>query len=75
MPEILPGDPTEAGPDTRNNEPPPDWDDLMMFAEEETCFARQRHRASTKDDRRMLIEAIDRALVFLTDAKGVLNAR
>jgi hypothetical protein len=73
-PESLPGNPTDAGPDTRNNEPPPAWDDLMMFAEEESCFARRRHRANTKEGRRFLVEAIDRAEAFLAAAKEALGA-
>jgi hypothetical protein len=72
--ETLPGDPTEAGPDTRNTEPPMQWDDYMMYAEEESCFARRRHRANSKADRRLLVEAIDRAQVFLESAKAALNA-
>jgi hypothetical protein len=75
-PEILPGNPTEAGPDTRGNEPPPAWDDWMMYAEEDLCFARRRYRASgTKEDRRKLIEAIERAETFLISAKAAINAR
>jgi len=71
----LPGNPSDAGPDTRNTEPEPEWDDLLMYAEEETCFARRRHRANTPDDRRLLVEAIMRAESFLESAKAALHAR
>ncbi len=71
----LPGDPTEAGPDTRNIQPDPEWDDLMIFAGEELQFSRHRFRAKTADDRRQIVEAIMRAESFLMSAKEALRAR
>jgi hypothetical protein len=74
MPEILPGNPTEAGPDTHKiDEPEPDWDDLMCFAREELQFAQTRYRANTYQDRRQLILAIMRAKAFLDSAKDELK--
>ncbi len=70
----LPGDPTEAGPDTRIDVPDPEWDDFMMFAAEELNFSRYRHRASTNEDRRLNIQAICRAEAFLASAKEALQA-
>ncbi len=72
MPETLPGDPTEAGPDTRvaavRN-----WEDEMEDAEEESRFARHRHRATTPEGRRQLLEAICRAEEFFAAAKESLR--
>lgn len=77
MPETLPGDPTEAGPDSQssrdNGEPDPDYKDLIMFAEEETCFARQRYFANTSDGRRHLLEAIYRAKAFLDSSEMIIK--
>ena len=72
MREILPGNPSDAGPDARSNEPPPSYDDLMMFAEEESCFARRRHRANSSEGRRQLLEAIYRGKQFFDDAERAI---
>lgn len=73
MPETLPGDPTEAGPDSRIDGPEPDWDDFMCYAREELQFAQTRHRARTPQDRTQLILAIMRAESFLDSAKDELK--
>ncbi len=73
MRESLPGDPTEAGPDYRHDIPEPDYDDLMMYAEEETSFARRRNRANTPAGRMQLVLAIMRAESFLDSAKMKLK--
>ena len=73
-PETLPGNPTDAGPDTRN-EPPLQWSDCIMFAEEELCFARRRNTLKTRMEREALLTAIARAENLLADAKKVIRAR
>ncbi len=71
--ETLPGDPTEAGPDTRRSEPPPAWDDWMIYAEEELWQARRLWRAGTREDRLRHIAACDSAIAKLEAAKEVLR--
>ncbi len=74
MREILPGNPTEAGPDTRN-EPPMTWKDMMQHAEEECFFSRRRHDPDTKEGKRLLLKAIFAAQEYLTSAAEAINGR
>ncbi len=67
MREILPGNPTEAGPESRN-EPEPDVKDLMRDVEEELCFARRNFGIRTVEDMRKLAEAIESAQEKLQSA-------
>ncbi len=73
MPETLPGNPTDAGPDIRANQPPPSWDEFLMYAEDELKQARRLRRDSRSDERRLQIAAIERAEQFLADAKEQLR--
>ncbi len=74
MPESLPGDPTEAGPDNRTQAiAAKDWHDLMCYAKEDVQFALARYGARTKTDRSMLREAIAKATEMLHDADVILR--
>jgi predicted Zn-dependent protease len=78
MSESLPGNPTDAGPDTRKRvivEAYPDWWDLMVEAEEELCFSRRRGSTHTIAERAFLRAHIDKAIDFLQQAKEAINAK
>lgn len=73
-PETLPGNPSEAGPDNRQQAiAENDWHDLMTYSREETQFALVRYGARTREDRRQLREAIARATQLLADADKILK--
>ncbi len=69
MPETLPGNPTDAGPDTRRDEPPPDVKDLMIYAEDISARARRDFGLQTVADRRAIVTAIDEAIERLQEAR------
>ncbi len=77
-PETLPGNPTDAGPDTRSNEPPPAWDDCMIFAEDATANSRRARRVATSEDIKAQLDAIHLSREWLLEAEfnllGMLTA-
>ncbi len=74
MREILPGNPTEAGPESRN-EPPMTFIDMMQNAEEECFFSRRRYDPSIPAEKVLLLKAIFDAQEYLTSAAEAINAR
>ncbi len=74
MPESLPGDPTEAGPDTRKrNASEQSWHDLEADAIGELQFAMHNHGFRTLLDIRMQRVAITDAINLLMDADSILQ--
>ncbi len=79
MPESLPGDPTEAGPDgdTPDNltqaMADKNWNDMGHYLIEDLQFALRRFGDRTHDDRSMLREAFTRTAQIATDAEHILR--
>ena len=74
MREILPGNPTEAGPESRP-EPPMTYKDFMQNAEEECFFSRRRYDPEVPVEKALLLKAIFDAQEYLTSAAEAINGR
>ncbi len=73
MREILPGNPTESGPDARP-EPPMTYKDFMQNAEEECFFSRRRYDPGVPVEKALLLKALFDAQEYITSAVEAVNA-
>ncbi len=73
MPETLPGDPTEAGPDARTVADERDWHDLESDAIGELQFAMRRYGYRTKCDIALQRAVNAKAINLLMDADAILK--
>jgi hypothetical protein len=72
---LLPGDPTEAGPDTRlpgDYQPPTMFDDFCWALRDAAMDALNLRRDDPAAQRKLQMEALDRAETFLAAAKAAL---
>ena len=73
MSESLPGDPTEAGPDSRTVADGRDWHDLESDAILDLQFAMHNYGYRTRGDVTLQRAYIVRAINLLMDADAILK--